>query len=319
MAKIPITTKGVVDSTKMLISFTNEIDSKKEIISGIVKEHVLTDEFIREFKEYITKESFSASPMLSQRIVETYSDLFDEDVYIENISKSRCAELSMIILYLDKLKEKLNDDENCLIGECIVKSINNTPKEELNDDILMELLFISDESDEKILARSTSEEVIERIILAAELRGLESLSKAAIRKLPKDVRDSMMASAGMNYSEFIKLLTESKDLGWISKMIDNVVSHEIILVSSPVKLEEILTMFNALPEPICVKAMEMSGIIKEFSSYRVLSWLIENKDFTETELSGMYPMLKKSGLHFAVKKLAERKEYLELLKLINNK
>jgi len=80
MKKAMKTTQDVIETTKYLISFS---DDKEGVIAGICATHILTPEFVKEFQQYITPEIFTDSYKLSAEMVDMYPSLFRESIFME--------------------------------------------------------------------------------------------------------------------------------------------------------------------------------------------------------------------------------------------
>ena len=73
--KIKTTKKDVIDSTRF---FNSTLIIHHQVIEGICKTHRLTQDFIKEFAQYITPEMFMMSFRLSKELADNNPDLFDE-------------------------------------------------------------------------------------------------------------------------------------------------------------------------------------------------------------------------------------------------
>jgi hypothetical protein len=62
--------------------------TRKTLIENQCSKYKITAAFVREFKEYITKDSFSKSPELSYDVISAFPDLYDYKVWMENTEKS---------------------------------------------------------------------------------------------------------------------------------------------------------------------------------------------------------------------------------------
>lgn len=65
----------------------NSYPAKEQLISMQCAKYELTQEFVNEFKNHITKKAFSSSPNLSAGLIERNADLFDIEIWLDNENK----------------------------------------------------------------------------------------------------------------------------------------------------------------------------------------------------------------------------------------
>jgi len=62
--------------------------TRKTLIENQCAKYKITSDFVREFKEYITKQSFSTSPELTSEMILAYDDLYDYNSWKNNKNKT---------------------------------------------------------------------------------------------------------------------------------------------------------------------------------------------------------------------------------------
>lgn len=305
-----ITNKDCINSTRLLTSFSPDSESANNIVNGVVRSHKLTTEFINEFRGEITKEAFSKSPFLDEHITEMFLDLFDLEAYKTAILDEKVpADIGMIIKYLDSIK----DNES--IESLIINSINNSTQSEIESADVAQLISIFGDNVDKVLLRKVKDETVkDALMLAIQLKGSDGASSAALKYLSNNDKEELLGTTNIDPKLFIKTLSQSNDLGWILKMLNNAETGEISLVKTRETFDSDLVKFIAnIPESTVVKVIKLREYMPNAVSYKVLSWSLVNKDFSEDDLIEVKDTFKAAGLFFELKKFAKQKEYNRLL------
>ena len=100
-----------------------------------------------------------------------------------------------------------------------------------------------------------------------------------------------------------------KDLGWKKKMIE---LRGEIEMKQPLWIKNLLVA--NLPEDMIAEFTKLSEKLPNAFSYKLMSWLLDNKDFNEDQLIEMKGVFKKAGLFFNLRKLAQANGYENLKK-----
>lgn len=80
-------TRSEIETMKYMFSTFPE-STRKTLVSNQCQKYKLTDEFVSEFREYITSVDFSTSPELDYRTLANHKELFDIDAWLSNSTKS---------------------------------------------------------------------------------------------------------------------------------------------------------------------------------------------------------------------------------------
>ena len=83
--------------------------------------------------------------------------------------------------------------------------------------------------------------------------------------------------------------------------------------------KELLVLVANLPENLIVKLTKLQQFMPNTFSYKIMVWLLENKDpFNEEDLIAMKDVFKRAGLYFNLKKIANENNYTSLIGCIKN-
>lgn len=356
--KIKTTTADVIETTKYMTQYT---PNPLAVIEGVCRTHRLTQDFIREFRQYITPEMFMTSYRLPRDLAENNPDLYNEEDFknlckykeeeIDNeeatdaqkasafvnafnnansigsfmglLNQSTEPEKRKIItnnikrISLSMLSYFYNDfksDEYKLSNQDIINIIREADSEEMNEDNIICLMGITSEIDELLLKKVKDEDTKSSILLTLSLSDEHTLTSSSYKHLSNDIKESMLGIEDVSVKEFINALAETKDLGWQSKMINSALDGEITFEkTNEVYDKELLLLVSNLPEDLIVKLTKLSKNMPNTFSYKIMCWLLENKEFSEEELIEMKDVMKKAGLFFTLRKIAKENNYTFLL------
>lgn len=367
--KIKKTTQDVIMSTKYLADYSNNAD---EIIKNICRTHILTQDFIREFSQYITPEIFMTSYKLPKSLADNNPHLFDETTFLELLkykeeeleldentalankvnsmnnqmngfmkqnggnyitgaqlmqltssigdpdeprkvirNNLKNISLSMLVEYYFQIKD---NDEYRLTNSDIERIIRESENEDLEDESIINLMGITPQIDELLLKRIKNEDTKSSLLLTLSLSDDHTLTSSSYKYLSNDIKEEMLGTEDVSMKEFVNALAESKDLGWQQKLINNAINREIKFEKSTKSFEnELILLCSNLPEDLIVKLSKFSNMSANSFSYRVMFWLLENKDFSEDQLIEMKDLFKKAGMFINLKKHAKDNSFDKLI------
>lgn len=279
----------------------------KVALQSACKSHKLTASFIREFKQYITKELFSLSPKLSYDLISSYPELFDATIWANGKNKS-------ILPLKDKqFRESYNDDE-------IVSFITSANPYELDEDLFHALFDnCSNNIKKALLARYKGDLSEEFIIKNADLfNSNDILSNNAIAsKLSGKILENLIKSKSeISIIDFLLLLMSVNDISWQERMCKEVESGKIsnIKASSGV--------YDATTKVIVGKCHDIIlgnilVLLKKYNplalSYTVLEYILRTRDLTEETCLYILDEFKKANLVHSLGAYARENNYSAVL------
>lgn len=316
-----IATADNIEATRLLLEYSTE---PQKIIDAACKSVQLTPGFIREFRQYMTKENFTLSYKLTPEMADTNPDLFSEEILKEHYKDGLVdcnISLPMLAKYRDICNQTAGDEdyyseEGSTLAETenLKSIIRDATESELTEDATLAFLGYSTETDDLLLKRIKNEDAKNSMLLSLSLNDDKPLTSATYKYLNNDMKEMLLGTEDVNPRDFINALSESKDLGWILNMINNVESGNITLQETTKNLEnEILPLLNNLPEDAIVTLVKFSDKLKNTFNYRIMKYLLENKSFSEKQLIEILPEFKQAGMYFDLKKFAQANNYKELL------
>lgn len=372
--KIKKTTQDVIESTKFMIQYA---ENPQSVIEGICKSHRLTQDFIREFSQYITPEMFMTSYRLPKELAEANPSLYNEDDF-KNLCKYKEEEItedeneklanklntmssqmqgfmkqnggnfitggqlgqlasllgdpdeprkritnnikflsvSMLALFYNEFKD---NEEYKITHDDIKKILRDSTDEEMSDENIINLMGISAEIDELLLKRIKDEDTKNGLLLALSVSDDHQMTSSSYKHLSNDMKENMLGTEDVHIREFFNALSETKDLGWQLKMINQAANGEITFEKTNAVYEkELLMLVAAIPEDLVVKLTKLAKYAPNTFSYKIMTWLLQNRDFTEMQLIEMKDLFKKAGMYFILRKEAQDKGYNMLLEALKN-
>lgn len=326
MKKRNKTTSDVITSTKYLASMS---DDRKRIVEGVIETHQLTNEFIIEFRDLITVENFSKSYMLKKSLADEYPDYFQRDLFINSINEKSDIDIDMLIEYFDDIKQKLNsepdpnrdDDDKCQdspFEKLVIRAINNATQEEMESANVVGLVSSLGENVDRVLLRKVKDDSVkDMIMLAIELNGGNSTTATAMKYIPNSTKESILGTENVDPKELLKFISDSDDLGWVIKMVKAAVSGEIKLEKTTAVFDkEVLRFVANAPESVIADFIKLREYMPNALSYKVLSWILVNKDFNEDTLIDLKDIFKRAGMFFELKRFAKNKDFNKLLSVL---
>lgn len=317
MKKRKITTSDVITSTRYLSSFSGDL---QRFVDGTMSTHQVTPEFIMEFRDFINTDNFSKSYMLKKSLVDEFPDYFVSETYLNSITSNSIIDIEMLAEYVDSIKGKFEsqvteEGEDSIIEKIIINSINNATSEEIeNTNIVTLVSEFGNKVDEVLLRRVHNDTAKDMITLAIELRGGNSTSSTAMKYMSNDTKEDMLGTENVNVKTFLKYLSESKDIGWVIKMVNKVSSGEIKLEKTTEVFDnDVIRFFATAPESLVLEILKLRKFMPNALSYKVLLWTLKNRSFNEDELISVKDVFKQAGLFFELKRFAKDMEYSKLL------
>ena len=321
---IKTTTNDVITSTELLLSYAS---NKREIIKGIALSHRLTDAFISTFREHIDKDVFTLSYKLTPEMSSDYPDLFDRNIFVENLSMLICRNMlsiEMLSDYIDDVKEIKNNEGDCDGDECdncseiedhIIDIIRTADKSSMTTDILTPIIGVFSESvTEFLLKRTDDDEIKNTIMLLLSIDDESHLTSSTMKYLDNATKEDILGTDDVNPEDFINTLSGSSDYGWIRKLLNKVKSGEIKLRKTTVDFSKTaITVVANLPEDLAKEVLVLRKYMPYALNGKVFQWILENKDYSESTLVYLINDFKAAGLYFKLKQYATKNNFQELL------
>ena len=339
--KTEFANEKVISSIRFMASV---VEDPSSIIESACRSYALTPEFINEFKEYITPDMVMYSPRLTVKFTEEFPEYFDYDKFREYVIEAfnKPDEDDPLVengeekapkqyLNVDKLSLsmiiKLREDSEIsqhITPDMIIDAVYDTDKDTLNnEDMILSLIGIDAKLDEVLLKSITDQDIKNAILLAISIsddRVQNGVTSTIYSYLGNDTKESMLGTSDVDPKEFIRALAESKDLGWKKEMIEKALSGKIDLRMTTDSFEnDLIKLFTFLPEDLVSKVLMLRDKMPNALSYKVMSWVIEYKDFSEADYISALDAFKKSGLIFEIMKIAKQNNYTKLQEAISGK
>jgi len=174
-----------------------------------------------------------------------------------------------------------------------------------------------DKVDKMLLRKVKDDETRQLLVLALELKDIGNVSSTALQYMPNELKEEMLGTSDIDPENFIKTLSESKDLAWINRMITNAINGILKLKKSSATFDtEIIKFFSNMTEDICLNIVKLRDYMPNAISHKVLSWILVYKDFSEDDLILIKDVFKSAGMYFELKRFAKRKEFDKLLSML---
>jgi hypothetical protein len=206
-------TRSEIETLRYMLSIMN--DNLKEItVAKEIKKYILTEEFINEFRQYITVEAFSTAPHLSYNIIKKYPLLFNVGVWMSNSDKD--------------LEPLLN------IGFCEIYNVNieaavkSTKIASLTSDIFLNLIpHLSNETINNIMTKVSfiDNKFIEKNIKLIDHKVL--YNKKLNINWSKDLIEKVLQNKQLTARTLIAALSKIEDYSFIKRIIDTDLDYKI--------------------------------------------------------------------------------------------
>jgi hypothetical protein len=294
-------TSTEIESIKFIM---NSYSEKSKLIDIQLKKYNLNTDFMREFGQYISQESFSSSPGLTYELIKSYSELFDKDIWLNSPTKS-----------LDPLRY---DEFLDIIGEeNIEKILLNINASQLSEDIFLKYFNNTNVSTDakKKLINSTNFTLTPEFII----ENAEYITEKIFTNVRNKVKwDRHLVEGVFNNKEltmlfFINALLMIDDLGFIKRMLEE--NSLKFAVTGGTFDSELKSFITFLPDsymgPLFDKITQYS---KNALSYNVLEHLLDMKDFlTEEFLLEYIQPFKDNALQGKLASYARERDYRAIL------
>lgn len=216
-------TESEISTLKYMLSTFPE-NNKVTLVTLQAKKYKLNDEFINEFREYLTKEAFSTSPELEYTMINKYSDLFDYNIWSEKTEKS--------------LEPLLNDDfvKKYVGTDGVEGIILSTDVTYMTEDIFKKYFSILGNDLKKLVINSshlTSEELLRQYPDLVTERIF--LNKKVVIDWSNSLIEYILDNKQLTVRFLINILSKTKDFGFISLMLNkdfNYIESERLLMKN---------------------------------------------------------------------------------------
>jgi hypothetical protein len=296
MQKLKEISSSEIETLKYMLSLY--YSKKEELISMQCKRYIITDLFMLEFFEYVTKESFSTSPGLKYSLIDKYKELFDLQLWINNKEKSLepllHSDFNMGPESLNKIFETVNPIN-------ITKEIYEKYKG-----------ILTKESKEKIVNESsiTDEELIKN--------NYDSLNEKIFKNKKINIKwtnsliEDIFNNKLLTVKFVIAALYDNNDFGFIKRMLTTDFRYN---QNGETFDTELKNFINKISENYIGYLFDL---LKKYSpnalSYTILNYVLTMKDFLDEQfLLENVPLFLGSGLSGELAKYARSRDYMSVL------
>ena len=148
---------------------------------------------------------------------------------------------------------------------------------------------IDNSIDQLLLKRITDEETRRSILLTLSLSmiQIQILLQHPYKYMDNSMKEHVIGTENIDIHDFVKVLAESKDLGWQAEMIHKVVSGEITIEKTTKTIDSDMVQLAAnISESMFVELTKIYDTLSQtFFSYKIMSWALINKYFNEDQLN----------------------------------
>ena len=138
------------------------------------------------------------------------NSLVNGDYEITSNDKFSNISLSMLSKFYPDFKD---NEEYLLNEEDILNVIRTSTDEEMNNSDIAVLLGISRTIDELLLKRIKDDDLRDTLLLTLQIEG-NTTTSATYKYMSNEVKENLIGDDDADIEEFVKAITESKDLGW---------------------------------------------------------------------------------------------------------
>ena len=303
MTKITRFDESSIESLRLMLSYG--ID-KEEAIKNACEIRQITPEFIREFKEYITSESFSKSYMLSMDMINAYPELFDKNMWAEgkHIDIALLFDPSFYALY----GHSLTSEDLTVIDRCLMTDITREQ---------MEMYFFTAAESTKLVLLShaidnlSDDDIVNTISTNKCCLKSSSLSKRMTGDMANKIIEN---STDITLTFVLTMYLRTKDISLVKQIIsspeklsiDTETNNKLWQQICEYLPEDILTQVIALGEKYCTNAI----------NYSTLAYCLRFKEFEEDDLMSIADSFKRNNLVKALCSYARARDYENLICLL---
>jgi len=293
-------TQSEIDTLKYMFGTFPE-STRKTLIENQCAKYKLTPDFIREFKEYISKKDFTTSLELSYDMIKMFEDMFDVETWIGHVDKS--LEPLMHDDFIEKhLKER---DLNHIIAysnaKSITKEVFEKHFENLSNDVKAFIINASHITDEGLIRKypgMVDEDAFKNKSMKVEWTN--------------SLIEYVLTNKKLTVKVLISALRKTKDFGFMKRMLETKFDY----AQSAETYDDLLKEFIfTIPEIYYPRLFEL---LDEFSSnaitYDVLmALLITNQFLEEKFLIDNLTHFKRNGLTGKFAEYARANDYKSVM------
>ena len=301
MATIKRVTESDIESISFILKNFKAPEKRVELISMQSKKFLLSYEFIREFKEYMTKESFSTSPGINYQLIKDFPELFDYNLWANSPEKS------LEPLLHDEFRESLSADT---IGRSIETCKPDLITKEIYDKFVT---IIPEETKIYIVNNTTLANDTEFLMKNVSVINESLLDNPRLKvEWTNDLIEKILLNKELTFRFVVKILTKTTDLAFIERMLRSSFNYK----QTGGTIDDDLRLFiKRLPEdylePLfdCAKANNKNSL-----SYNVLLFVLKMKDeLSEQFLLDYINEFKEVGLNGELASYARMRDYNSVL------
>lgn len=303
---IPLTS----DSARYVLMST-PTNGQEEVLKMLVKSHILTLDFVREYYNMLDKETVSKSPYLPYEIKDVYPELFDIDIWNESQEKSFSFVLKddsikdYPYIVLGILEQPGMSKE---IGEYSIELLDrfhDTTENKLRDFIIRNVKNINTETIQKYFSIFPVS-ALDNYYIQKEIYG----NTDVLEKLLK-------GNSKVDVRLLLKVLNLTTDQGWIRRIISEVMDDTIYIPEKVLTVdEELANLIETLPDDLIPSVLRLTEKSGATISYTVLQNILVYKDLEEDDLIAILDLYLKNGGRTALIKYAKDHNYEGLLSAI---
>lgn len=302
----------MLDGASYLIKLGSmSVTSNQFIINSTLEKCRLTEEFIKENKQYINRENFCNSKMLTKELSEKFPEYFDLELYKSN---PRGIHISMIHNFINddgfNLEKYFFDNDS----DEIKQFINSTADLDM-------FLGKSVKVDNFILSKIEDQDVINSLCVLM-LSKNENDANHLVKFLDEDTLDTFLINDDECTMQSLITAMSSGNFKWTHRVIDRIKNNELTITSVNPNIDSksfsklLLSWRNS--ESLIEKLLKLKLINNEFSQIITFS-LIENiiEHLSEKTLMNIVDVVKSCGRLSYLKKYAKTKNYDRLYRMID--
>jgi hypothetical protein len=276
--------------------------NKNEFINSQCKKYQLTSDFMSEFGSYVSKESFSESPLLTYSLIKQYRDKFDLALWIKSITKS--------------MEPLLNDAFVSEIStEILNDAIINSNKDMLSKELYNKHSKVLNTNIKKIFVNSTKLSNEEEFLLA-NLELVDStlfLNKQLELVFSNSLIEKILTNKKLiTFSFMTELLTTTNDIAFVKRMLETKLDMQPTGETSDYVMKNFINKFPDMYMSIFFQAA--STYSPNSLSYDVMDHLLKTKEnLSEEFLLENINLFKSTGMIPELAKYSREREYSSVL------
>jgi hypothetical protein len=293
-------TQSEIETLKYMFSTFPE-STRKTLIENQCQKYVLTDDFIREFKDYIQSVNFSKSPELLYSMIQKHKDIFDINAWLS---------------YPDRSLEPMLHDE--FVTEYLAKDnidmvLMTTRAAQITKEVFQKyFLTLGSDARSYLLNSSkiTSEEFLKQYIEDID----ENIFKNKYIKIDwsNTLIEHILSNKTLTVKFLVNILMQTKDIGFIKRMLESNFNYKQTGETFDNDLKNFLFNIHQDYFPLVFKRLEEHS--PNAITYSVLERMLEINNFIEEEfLIQNVEHFIRNGLTPKLAQYARKNEYESLL------